>query len=133
MNGTSRLLLRLNCDDGKRPNPRPVAPGKGLLVPNGQVTTRLRPRTPSARPTVLTSTYPMNSIRRLFAALAAASAFILMASAASAPETWTALFNGRDLTGWAVPSPNPYWRVENGVLVGESDEKQTGSMLRTEK
>jgi hypothetical protein len=52
---------------------------------------------------------------------------------AAAPGPWVALFNGKDLTGWVVPSPNPFWRVENGVLIGESDEKLTGSMLRTEK
>jgi len=43
------------------------------------------------------------------------------------------LFNGRDLTGWKVPEPNPFWKVSDGVLVGESDEKLKGSMLYTEK
>lgn len=47
--------------------------------------------------------------------------------------SWITLFNGKDLSGWSVPSPNPFWRVENGVLIGESDEKLTGSMLRTER
>lgn len=46
---------------------------------------------------------------------------------------WKSLFNGKDLAGWLVPSPNPYWRVENGVLIGESDEKLTGSTLWTER
>jgi hypothetical protein len=45
---------------------------------------------------------------------------------------WVPLFNGKDLTGWVVPQPNTQWRVERGVLVGESDEKLTGSMLWTE-
>jgi hypothetical protein len=53
-------------------------------------------------------------------------------SAASSP-VMKPLFNGKDLSGWVVPSPNPFWRVENGVLVSESDEKMTGSMLWTEK
>jgi len=43
------------------------------------------------------------------------------------------IFNGKDLTGWKNLSPNPFWRVVNGVLIGENDEKQTGSMLWTEK
>jgi len=44
----------------------------------------------------------------------------------------TPIFNGKDLAGWKASAPNQ-WRVENGVLLGESDEKQTGSMLWTEK
>src|SRR5438046_9082964 len=43
------------------------------------------------------------------------------------------LFNGKDLKGWKAPDPNPFWRVENGVLIGESDEKRKGNVLYTEK
>jgi hypothetical protein len=43
------------------------------------------------------------------------------------------IFNGKDLVGWKVPSPNPFWRVANGVLTGENDPQQTGAMLYTEK
>ncbi|MCX7872719.1 MAG: DUF1080 domain-containing protein [Verrucomicrobiae bacterium] len=43
------------------------------------------------------------------------------------------LFNGKDLTGWKVPDPNPFWKVVDGILVGENDEKLKGSMLYTEK
>ena len=32
-----------------------------------------------------------------------------------------------------VPDPNPFWRVENGVLMGENDEKRKGHVLYTEK
>jgi len=42
-------------------------------------------------------------------------------------------FNGKDLSGWQVPSPNPFWRVEDGVLVGENDEKLKGHVLFTAK
>ena len=52
---------------------------------------------------------------------------------AAETKSWITLFNGRDLSGWNAPSPNPFWRVEKGVLIGESDEKLTGSMLRTER
>jgi hypothetical protein len=51
----------------------------------------------------------------------------------SEPERWITLFNGKDLTGWVVPTPNAQWRVEQGVLIGQNDEKLTGSMLRTER
>lgn len=43
-----------------------------------------------------------------------------------------AIFNGTDLAGWKAPSPNPFWRVENGVLVGENNPEKKGSMLYTE-
>ena len=53
--------------------------------------------------------------------------------AAAAPDRWITLFNGKDLAGWVAPTPNAQWRVEKGVLIGENDEKLTGSMLRTER
>lgn len=43
------------------------------------------------------------------------------------------IFNGKDLTGWKVPEPNPFWKVVDGVLVGENDEAKKGSMLYTEQ
>ena len=45
----------------------------------------------------------------------------------------TPIFNGKDLTGWKAPDPNPFWKVADGVLVGENDEANKGSMLWTEK
>ena len=42
------------------------------------------------------------------------------------------LFNGTDLTGWKAPSPNPFWTVKEGALVGENDPAKKGSMLYTE-
>jgi len=42
------------------------------------------------------------------------------------------IFNGKDLTGWKVPEPNPFWKVAEGVLVGENDEKLKGNVLHTE-
>lgn len=43
------------------------------------------------------------------------------------------IFNGRDLAGWQASASAEFWRVEDGVLVGENDEAMAGSMLRTEK
>jgi hypothetical protein len=43
------------------------------------------------------------------------------------------IFNGKDLTGWKAPDPNPFWKVVDGVLVGENDEKLKGHLLRTEQ
>jgi hypothetical protein len=42
------------------------------------------------------------------------------------------IFNGTDLQGWKVPE-GPFWRVENGVLVGENDAAKKGSMLYTDR
>jgi len=55
------------------------------------------------------------------------------AKAQAAPEGIQVLFNGRDLSGWKVPQPNPFWKAVEGVLLGENDEKLKGSMLYTEK
>lgn len=43
------------------------------------------------------------------------------------------IFNGKDLTGWKVPSPNPFWTVVDGVMTGTSDPAKKGNMLYTEK
>lgn len=57
-------------------------------------------------------------------------------SAATEPVL-KSIFNGRDLGGWYVgnqePSSNPNWRVEAGMIVGESGDELRGSTLRTEK
>ncbi len=39
------------------------------------------------------------------------------------------VFNGKDLTGFRVPDPNPWWTVQDGVLVGVNDPAKRGSML----
>jgi hypothetical protein len=43
------------------------------------------------------------------------------------------LFNGKDLTGFQDAVGNKFWRVENGVLVGENDAAKKGNYLLTEK
>jgi hypothetical protein len=52
-------------------------------------------------------------------------------SAVESPEA-APLFNGRDLSGWSADGHAAAWRVVNGLLVGESDEALTGSVLQTE-
>ncbi len=56
--------------------------------------------------------------------------------AAFAAESGTELppiFNGKDLTGWKAPEPNPFWKVVGGAIVGENDAAKKGSMLWTEE
>ena len=56
----------------------------------------------------------------------------LLAGEKPADELKT-IFNGTNLAGWKAPDPNPFWRVESGVLIGENDEKLAGHVLYTEK
>lgn len=41
-------------------------------------------------------------------------------------------FNGKDLTGWSTKVPE-LWKVEGDVLVGQSNEKKTGDIIKAEK
>jgi len=41
------------------------------------------------------------------------------------------IFNGKDLAGWRAPESNAFWKVVDGVLVGENDEKLKGNVLQT--
>ena len=77
--------------------------------------------------------YPsaMNSPRRLTSILAAALLASVPASRGGT-ESLPAIFNGRDLAGWKVPDPNPFWKAVDGVLVGENNPEKKGSMLYTE-
>lgn len=43
------------------------------------------------------------------------------------------IFNGRDLAGWQSAGSGTFWRVEDGILVGQNDAGLTGDMLRSEK
>ncbi len=62
----------------------------------------------------------------------AAAALVLCVNAADeAKDGWTSLFNGKDLTGWKAPEPNPYWKVVDGVLTGDNAADKKGSMLYT--
>jgi Domain of Unknown Function (DUF1080) len=66
---------------------------------------------------------------RFLSSLAVSCVLIL---SAAAEEPLPALFNGKDLTGWKLPEMATYWKVVDGVLVGESDDAKKGSMLYTE-
>ncbi|MFM7206149.1 MAG: DUF1080 domain-containing protein [Planctomycetaceae bacterium] len=65
-------------------------------------------------------------------AAAALAALTLAITAAHAEPPLEPIFNGRDLTGWRTPEGG-FWRVEDGVLVGENDAAQAGSMLFTDR
>jgi putative heme-binding domain-containing protein len=46
--------------------------------------------------------------------------FAALAGPTAAAQEWQPLFNGRDLAGWS--GDTRLWRVENGVLTGETDD-----------
>jgi hypothetical protein len=58
---------------------------------------------------------------------------VRVTGAADAKDDLPSIFNGKDLSGWKAPADNKWWKVVDGVLVGENDESQKGSMLYTEK
>ena len=79
----------------------------------------------------------MRSLRFL-SLLALALTATLRAADAPASEPvpkvdYVSAFNGKDLTGWKDAKENKFWKVVDGVLVGENDEKLKGNMLYTEK
>ena len=50
------------------------------------------------------------------------------------PEGFTALFNGKDLTGWRTPPlVKEYWSIEDGVLKSPGLIEQWGACLATKK
>ena len=55
-----------------------------------------------------------------------------LASSAAEPK-FVPLFNGKDLTNFKADGAAPFWRVEKGVLIGESDAAKTGHYLWTKK
>ena len=64
---------------------------------------------------------------RLLAAFAA-----LIVSASAADIKMESAFNGKDLTGWQNAQNNEFWKVVDGVLVGENNAAKKGNMLYTE-
>jgi hypothetical protein len=57
----------------------------------------------------------------------------VLSTTARAEAALPAIFNGKDLTGWKDAENNAFWRVENGVLVGENNAAKKGNMLWTAK
>ena len=74
--------------------------------------------------------FPASAVRVLLLILTVATTGSADEPPASTPLE--PIFNGQDLDGWQ-PVKGPFWRVEDGVLIGENDPALTGSMLRTEQ
>ena len=64
----------------------------------------------------------------------AATLLVTFTAAYSADEpVLKPLFNGKDLTNFQAEGTKPYWRIENGVLIGENDDALKGHYLWTQK
>lgn len=72
-------------------------------------------------------------ILRRLVLLGAVVVTLTAATPLPAADALSPLFNGKDLTGWKAPVPNPFWKVTEGMLVGENDEKMKGNVLYTEQ
>jgi hypothetical protein len=81
--------------------------------------------------------YPMKlpSLFLLFIACFAATTSTTIARAEPTMDSvkLMPIFNGQDLTGWTAKDMAKFWRVEQGVLIGESDGKLSESYLLSEK
>ncbi|MEQ1860368.1 MAG: DUF1080 domain-containing protein [Chthoniobacteraceae bacterium] len=69
---------------------------------------------------------------RNFALTLAVSLATVLASTAAEPN-FAPLFNGKDLTNFKADGATPFWRVEDGVLIGENDAAKKGNYLLTQK
>lgn len=65
--------------------------------------------------------------------LALSLALVAAFTCPAADPTMEPLFNGKDLTNFKAEGSTEFWRVENGVLVGENNAAKKGNYLWTEK
>jgi len=66
-------------------------------------------------------------------ALVFASCLVTALGASAAPPKFAPLFNGKDLTNFQAEESKAFWRVENGILIGENDAAMKGNNLWTQK
>jgi hypothetical protein len=70
----------------------------------------------------------------LVMAICLTSTLTLSAGAAEDAEGFRSLFNGQDLTGWQIERGDPAsWTVEDGAIVGRSQDYRTRSFLLTDR
>ena len=72
----------------------------------------------------------MNPRRSRFSVLLA---FAFAVPAFAAEPKLTPLFNGKDLTNFQSDGAAEFWRIENGILVGENNAALKGHVLWTKK
>jgi hypothetical protein len=65
--------------------------------------------------------------------LAAAVAVSLLSLSALAAGDWVEMFNGKDLEGWTQRNGTATYRVEDGTIVGKTNEGSPNSFLCSDK
>ncbi len=71
---------------------------------------------------------------RLLAFCAACSLVAVFAADNTPPEGFTALFNGKDLSGWTIPEgDNGHWKITEGVIDYDGKSEAKEKHLWTEK
>jgi len=71
--------------------------------------------------------------RSVITAVLVVASMVGPSAVTAADSELKSIFNGKDLTGWKVPDPNPFWRVVDGVLIGENDAARKGHVLYTQR
>jgi len=66
-------------------------------------------------------------------AFAGAFYFATAFAALATEPNFVPLFNGKDLAHFKAEDSKAFWRVENGVLIGENDAAKKGNYLWTQK
>ena len=63
------------------------------------------------------------------------TALLTLPLSALMAQELTPLLNGKDLTGWTTfeKAADPFWKMVDGVLVGENNPERHGSVLYTEQ
>ncbi|MEI6712881.1 MAG: DUF1080 domain-containing protein [Verrucomicrobiota bacterium] len=88
---------------------------------------------PSPVSLVLTSV-ALLGVANLFAADSTSTATVAPGLSVTAAEpVLEPLFNGTDLTNFRAEESKDFWRVENGILIGENDSALKGNYLWTTK
>jgi len=75
---------------------------------------------------------PKNGFCRVLSVVVGLALGAVFSGAHAAAAELPAIFNGKDLTGWKAEGAAEFWRVENGVLIGENNAAKKGHMLWTE-
>lgn len=60
-------------------------------------------------------------------------ATLLISSMASAADDWKSLFDGKSLKGWTQKNGTATYRIEDGVIVGKTEEGSPNSFLCSDK
>jgi 3-keto-disaccharide hydrolase len=85
------------------------------------------------KPTAMKACPFRQVLKRITLLMGAAGLALIVCAPRASGAGLQPIFNGRDLSGWKAPDPNPFWRVEDGVLIGENDAKRKGNVLYTDQ